>query len=169
MHTHPDHRPSVDLLESTHFFPGVYQIKAIGKAEGDFERRVVDAVVSLLPAASDLDYSVRVTPGGRHIAPHAGYHRANGRAGAVDLRRGSRCRGAHASFLGVRFPLQPRDSCPTIDLNRGGRSHGGVSSATQRGYDSAPAQRPVALSRNHSFLGAASDPCSYEVMKRRHD
>jgi putative lipoic acid-binding regulatory protein len=68
MSKHPDHRPSVDLLESTHFFPGVYQIKAIGKAEQDFERRVVDAVVSQLAAASDLDYSVRATPGGRHIA-----------------------------------------------------------------------------------------------------
>ena len=28
-----DHRPSVELLESTHFFPGVYKIKAIGRAD----------------------------------------------------------------------------------------------------------------------------------------
>ncbi len=34
----------------------------------DFERRVVETVVSQLPARSDLDYSVRTTPGGRHIA-----------------------------------------------------------------------------------------------------
>jgi uncharacterized protein len=65
---HPDHRPSVELLESTHLFPGVYRIKAIGRSEHDFERRVVDAVVAQLPAASDLDYSVRSTPGGRHVA-----------------------------------------------------------------------------------------------------
>jgi putative lipoic acid-binding regulatory protein len=66
--THVDHRPSVELLESTHPFPGVYQIKAIGSAAGDFERRVVETVVSQLPARSDLDYSVRTTPGGRHVA-----------------------------------------------------------------------------------------------------
>ena len=39
-----DHRPSVELLESTHLFPGVYQIKAIGSAEDDFAGRVVAAV-----------------------------------------------------------------------------------------------------------------------------
>jgi uncharacterized protein len=64
----PDHRPSVELLESTHPFPGVYTIKAIGRSEDEFERRVVEAVVAHLAAASDLDYSVRSTPGGRHIA-----------------------------------------------------------------------------------------------------
>jgi putative lipoic acid-binding regulatory protein len=63
-----DHRPSVELLESTHVFPGVYQIKAIGAAEGDFERRVVEAVVAELREPSDLDYSLRTTPGGRHVA-----------------------------------------------------------------------------------------------------
>jgi uncharacterized protein len=63
-----DHRPSVELLESTHFFPGVYKIKAIGRVDDDFESRVVEAVCSHLPARSDLDYSVRTTPGGRHVA-----------------------------------------------------------------------------------------------------
>ena len=32
-----DHRPSIDLIESSHAFPGVYRIKAIGAAEGDFD------------------------------------------------------------------------------------------------------------------------------------
>lgn len=68
MEPHPDHRPSIELLESTHLFPGVYRIKAIGTTDNDFESRVVRAVVSLLPAESDLDYSVRSTPGGRHVA-----------------------------------------------------------------------------------------------------
>jgi putative lipoic acid-binding regulatory protein len=68
METRPDHRPSVELLESTHFFPGVYQIKAIGRADNGFEQRVLNVVVSNLAAASDLDYSVRSTPGGRHVA-----------------------------------------------------------------------------------------------------
>jgi putative lipoic acid-binding regulatory protein len=63
-----DHRPTVELLESTHLFPGVYKIKAIGRALDDFESRVIDAVCSHLPARSDLDYSVRTTPGGRHVA-----------------------------------------------------------------------------------------------------
>jgi putative lipoic acid-binding regulatory protein len=63
-----DHRPSVELLESIHFFPGVYKIKAIGQAEDNFESRVVEAVYSHVAARSDLDYSVRSTPGGRHVA-----------------------------------------------------------------------------------------------------
>jgi len=63
-----DHRPSEELLESSHTFPGVYQIKVIGMASNEFESRVVDAVVAELPAPSDLDYSVRTTPGGRHVA-----------------------------------------------------------------------------------------------------
>jgi putative lipoic acid-binding regulatory protein len=63
-----DNRPSLDLLESTHFFPGVYQIKAIGAADEDFETRIIDAVVAQLTSPSELDYSVRSTPGGRHVA-----------------------------------------------------------------------------------------------------
>ncbi len=63
-----DHRPSEDLLESSHPFPGTYQIKAIGAAEDDFVSRVVEAVVSELATPSELDHSVRVTPGGRHVS-----------------------------------------------------------------------------------------------------
>ncbi len=63
-----DHRPSVELLESIHFFPGIYKIKAIGLAHDDFESRVIEAVCSNLAARSDLDYSIRSTPGGRHVA-----------------------------------------------------------------------------------------------------
>lgn len=63
-----DHRPSRELLESTHSFPGVYQIKAIGVADEDFEGRVVEAVVAELAGPSEVDYSVRSTPGGRHVA-----------------------------------------------------------------------------------------------------
>jgi putative lipoic acid-binding regulatory protein len=63
-----DHAPSLDLLESAHQFPGVYQIKAIGKVEHDFESRVVAAVAAELVSPSELDYSARSTPGGRHVA-----------------------------------------------------------------------------------------------------
>ncbi len=68
MDNRPDHRPSVELLESTHTFPGTYMFKVIGSAGADFEQRVVDAVAALLPAASDLEHSVRTTKGGRHVA-----------------------------------------------------------------------------------------------------
>jgi len=63
-----DHRPSLELLESTHFFPGVYQIKAIGTTLDRFEERLVGVVVEELATPSELDYSVRTTPGGRHVA-----------------------------------------------------------------------------------------------------
>lgn len=68
MDSRPDHRPSVDLLESTHSFPGTYTIKAIGRAEEEFERRVLEAVALHLAAPSDLEYTVRATRGGRHVA-----------------------------------------------------------------------------------------------------
>jgi putative lipoic acid-binding regulatory protein len=63
-----DHRPSIELLESTHLFPGSYQIRAIGRTDDDFAGRVIAAVVDELAAPSDLDHSVRTTPGGRHVA-----------------------------------------------------------------------------------------------------
>lgn len=63
-----DHRPSADLLEAHHTFPGIYQIKAIGAADGTFEDRVLDAVVAENVARPDIDYTSRVTPGGRHVA-----------------------------------------------------------------------------------------------------
>jgi uncharacterized protein len=63
-----DNRPSIELLESTHLFPGTYQIRAIGRSADDFAGRVIAAVVDELAAPSDLDHSIRTTPGGRHVA-----------------------------------------------------------------------------------------------------
>lgn len=63
-----DNLPSTELLESTHEFPGLYRIKAIGTSADDFEGRLVEAVVAELAARSDLEYSARTTPGGRHVA-----------------------------------------------------------------------------------------------------
>ncbi len=88
-----DHRPSVDLLESTHFFPGVYIIKAIGRADDDFESRVIEAVCSNLAARSDLDYSGSAHARRPPRGGDAGYHRADGRTGPGDLRRHSRAQG----------------------------------------------------------------------------
>jgi putative lipoic acid-binding regulatory protein len=58
----------IELLESCHPFPGTFQIKAIGEAEDGFEGRVIAIVREELPAPSDLDHSVRMAKGGRHIA-----------------------------------------------------------------------------------------------------
>jgi uncharacterized protein len=63
-----DNRPSEDLLESTHAFPGVYHIKAIGSTEGDFAERVVSAVLEEVSGPGEVDYTVRRTPGGRHAS-----------------------------------------------------------------------------------------------------
>lgn len=63
-----DHRPTTDLLESVHTFPGTYQMKVIGASEGDFTGRVLAAVLEELAAGSDLDHSARETPDGRHVA-----------------------------------------------------------------------------------------------------
>jgi putative lipoic acid-binding regulatory protein len=66
--TEMDHRPSIDLLESSHAFPGIYQIKAIGSAEGDFTARVLAAAAEELASPAEIDHSVRATPGGRHVS-----------------------------------------------------------------------------------------------------
>lgn len=63
-----DHRPSSELLESHHSFPGVYQIKAIGSAEGDFTARVLAVAAEELASPYEIDHSVRSTRGGRHVA-----------------------------------------------------------------------------------------------------
>lgn len=63
-----DHRPSEELLESVHQFPGTYQIKAIGASANDFPSRVVAAASSELATPSEVDHSIRSTPDGRHVA-----------------------------------------------------------------------------------------------------
>ena len=63
-----DPGPSIELLESTHAFPGNYRIKAIGSTADDFTAAVIAAAESELAAASDLDASIRETAGGRHVA-----------------------------------------------------------------------------------------------------
>ena len=63
-----DHGPSIDALESIHSFPGEFHIKAIGSVDDGFEQRVVEAAASELATPGELDYTVRATPGGRHVA-----------------------------------------------------------------------------------------------------
>lgn len=63
-----DHRPTADLLESVHPFPGTYQIRAIGASADDFEGRVVAAVAEEVATLSEIDHSARFTPNGRHVS-----------------------------------------------------------------------------------------------------
>jgi putative lipoic acid-binding regulatory protein len=63
-----DRRPSLELLESTHEFPGTYQIRAIGAAADDFVGRVLAAAASELASPGEIDFSSRTTPGGRHVS-----------------------------------------------------------------------------------------------------
>jgi putative lipoic acid-binding regulatory protein len=63
-----DHRPSVDLLETTHAFPGVYRIKAIGSNEGGFVDRTLAAAAAELASPAEIDHSVKETRGGRHTS-----------------------------------------------------------------------------------------------------
>jgi putative lipoic acid-binding regulatory protein len=58
----------VDLLESTHTFPGPYTFKVIGRAERGFAARVVAIVRDALAFAQDPPFSTREATGGRHVA-----------------------------------------------------------------------------------------------------
>ena len=72
-----DHRPSAELLAETHEFPGVFQIKAIGSADGAFPARVIAAVEAEVGAAAALDHRLRATPDGRHVSVTLNVHVEN--------------------------------------------------------------------------------------------
>jgi hypothetical protein len=60
--------PAIELLQSTHTFPGPYMFKAIGRAENGFVGRVVAAVREELAHDQDPPYTFRQARGGRHVA-----------------------------------------------------------------------------------------------------
>ena len=60
--------PSVELLEANHRFPGPYMFKVIGKSDDGFVARAIAAVRDELAASVDPPFSVRKTPGGRHVS-----------------------------------------------------------------------------------------------------
>jgi putative lipoic acid-binding regulatory protein len=90
-----DDQRTIDLLERTHTFPGVYVFKVIGRVDGAFAARVVAAVREALGHDVDPPFRVREAAGGRHVAvtlePHlqtahqvlAVYNRLRGTAGLV--------------------------------------------------------------------------------------
>jgi putative lipoic acid-binding regulatory protein len=63
-----DDLPTIELLESTHTFPGVYVFKVIGRTEGAFVERVVAATREALALDVDPPFRVRQAAGGRHVA-----------------------------------------------------------------------------------------------------
>ena len=60
--------PSIELLESTHEFPGRFVFKVIGRVENGFAARVVAAVREELAREIDPPHSFREAVGGRHVA-----------------------------------------------------------------------------------------------------
>lgn len=60
--------PSLELLESTHEFPGPYMFKVIGRPEHGFVARAVAAIRESLGTELDPHYHFRQTAGGRHIS-----------------------------------------------------------------------------------------------------
>jgi putative lipoic acid-binding regulatory protein len=59
---------AIQLLESTHQFPGTYMFKAIGKNENGFIARAVAAARDALAQPIDPPFSVREAVGGRHVS-----------------------------------------------------------------------------------------------------
>ncbi len=60
--------PPLELLKSTHAFPGPYIFKVIGSNEETFVARVVAAIREELAYTSDPPYEARESSGGRHVA-----------------------------------------------------------------------------------------------------
>jgi putative lipoic acid-binding regulatory protein len=60
--------PPIELLESTHRFPGPYLFKVIGRVEQGFVARVVAAVRDALAYEVDPPYSLRESGDGRHVS-----------------------------------------------------------------------------------------------------
>jgi putative lipoic acid-binding regulatory protein len=60
--------PAIDLLETSHTFPGPYMFKVIGKADGNFLARIIASVRMELGLECDPPFRVRESSGGRHLA-----------------------------------------------------------------------------------------------------
>jgi putative lipoic acid-binding regulatory protein len=63
-----DELPSVELIESTHYFPGPYMFKVIGRVDDGFVARVVAAVREELAIEADPPYRLQQTASGRHVS-----------------------------------------------------------------------------------------------------
>jgi uncharacterized protein len=61
-----EYQPSIELLEATHEFPGMFMFKVVGLDEDNFVGRVVAAVRACLPEDVEPAFSVRRTASGKH-------------------------------------------------------------------------------------------------------
>lgn len=60
--------PPVELLNSTHQFPGPFVFKAVGKAEEGFLGRVVATARETGRLEADPDFTVRQSTTGKHVS-----------------------------------------------------------------------------------------------------
>ena len=63
-----DYLPTIELLESTHAFPGPYMFKVIGSTNAGFAARVIAAVRDELRSDCDPPHRLRQTASGRHVS-----------------------------------------------------------------------------------------------------
>ena len=63
-----NHAQSIELLNATHDFPCPYMIKVIGLSADGFVERIVEAVQEALGDDDEPAYTLRRTPGGKHVA-----------------------------------------------------------------------------------------------------
>ncbi|MCA9116054.1 MAG: DUF493 domain-containing protein [Planctomycetaceae bacterium] len=60
--------PPLELLETSHEFPGLYMIKVIGKPDNRFVGRVVDAIREEIQAESSPTYDLKFSTSGKHLS-----------------------------------------------------------------------------------------------------
>ena len=60
--------PALDLLETTHEFPGAYLFKIIGLADQTLVTRIIGAFRQELTGEVDPPFRVRESAGGRHLS-----------------------------------------------------------------------------------------------------
>ncbi len=63
-----DYAARLELLETTHTFPGKYTYKVIGAARNNFVGRVLQTVRTQLPEDTEPSFSTRETAAGRHVS-----------------------------------------------------------------------------------------------------
>jgi putative lipoic acid-binding regulatory protein len=59
--------PPLELLKSTHTFPGPYTFKVIGENQNSFPERVVEAALMAVPDCDPI-HTIRETDSGKHMA-----------------------------------------------------------------------------------------------------
>src|SRR5258708_29471979 len=98
--------PAIELLESTHRFPGPYLFKVIGRSEQGFVARTVAAVRDAVAAEGDPPFRGREAGGGRHVAVTLEIPVERAEPGIAGFRPGPKPAGP-PFFWGPLHPDQP--------------------------------------------------------------